>query len=100
MVVVVVVVVVVVLVFVVWHIENLFCVDSQRLRVYIQNVPVYAGTTSTCIKHVRVVPVHTEACRMYTRGGGERRPRFAHSELSRAPEVRQKKRKNLTHFFV
>ena len=25
------------------------CVDSKRLRVYIQNVPVYAGNTRTCV---------------------------------------------------
>ena len=25
------------------------CVDSNRLRVYIQNVSVYAGTTRTCV---------------------------------------------------
>ena len=32
---------------------------KKRLRVYIQNVPVYAGTRAHVLQHVRVVPVHT-----------------------------------------
>ena len=39
-------------------IQNPPCVHPKRLCVYIQNVPVCASTTSTCIKHVDVVPVH------------------------------------------
>ena len=34
---------------VVWHAENLPCVDSKRLCVYIQNVPVCAGNMSTVL---------------------------------------------------
>ena len=41
------------------------CVHSTRPRVHAQNVPVYAGTTRTCIKHVR-------AWCWYTRGRFER----------------------------
>ena len=37
------------------------CVDTKRLRVYIQNVPVCAGTTSTCFIHVDVVTLFS-AC--------------------------------------
>ena len=33
---------------VVWHAEKPPCVDSTRLQMYIQNVPVYAGNTGTC----------------------------------------------------
>ena len=39
---------------VVWHAENLPCVGSSRLRVYIQNVSVCTGTSSTC----RYCPFH------------------------------------------
>ena len=42
--------------------ENLPSVDSSRLRVYIQDVPMCNGNTSTCIRHVDVLPVHTKAC--------------------------------------
>ena len=45
------------------------CVDSRRHRLYIQNVPVYAGNTRTCFStcacvagtHGDVLNVHTEA---------------------------------------
>ena len=43
-----------------WYAENHLCVDSSRLRVYIQNVSVSTSKTSTCLIHVDVVPVHTE----------------------------------------
>ena len=35
------------------------CVHPKRLCVYIQHVPVCTCTTSTCMKHVDEVPVHT-----------------------------------------
>ena len=35
-------------------------VDPNTLRLSIQNVPVCTGNTSTCIKHVDVVPRHLE----------------------------------------
>ena len=57
------------------------CVDSKRLRVYIQNVPVYAGNTRTC--------------------GGRRQfclPKFAHVGLSLDPRGPPKKPMDLTHF--
>ena len=46
------------------------CVDSKRLRVYVQNVPVCTGTTRTCVStcarvarlHGDVLNVDTEAC--------------------------------------
>ena len=35
-------------------------VSTQHVpRVYVQNVPVYAGITRTCINHVDVLPVYT-----------------------------------------
>ena len=45
------------------------CVDSKRARVYVQNFPVCASTTSTCVStcarfadtHGSVLNVHTEA---------------------------------------
>ena len=41
------------------------CVDAKRLRVFIENVPVCASTTSTCKKtHGVVLNVHTEAPRI------------------------------------
>ena len=44
------------------------CADSKRRLVHIQHVPVYASTTSTCVKHVDLLPVHTGTFWMYTRG--------------------------------
>ena len=38
--------------------KKLQSVDSKRLRVYTQSVPVCTGTTSTCMKHVDLSPVH------------------------------------------
>ena len=45
------------------------CVRTKRVRVYVQNVPVYAGTTRACVStcargagtHGDVLNVHTEA---------------------------------------
>ena len=37
------------------------CVDSKRLRVYVQHVPVCTGKTPACSTHVGVFRVHTEA---------------------------------------
>ena len=37
------------------------CVIQKRLRVYVQNVPVYAGSTRTCVETCRVLPAYTEA---------------------------------------
>ena len=55
---------------------------QKRLRVYIRNVPVYAGTTRTCVS------IHTR--------GGRRQfclPRQAHVEFSLGPrEVHQRSR--------
>ena len=50
-------------------VENPVCGFKKRLRVYIQNVPVYGGTTRTCVStctrgagtHGYVLNVHTEA---------------------------------------
>ena len=36
------------------------CVDSTRLRVYIQNASVCTGKKSTCFRHVDLFLVHTE----------------------------------------
>ena len=36
------------------------CLVWKNRRVYIRNVPVSTGNTSTCVKHVGVLPVHTE----------------------------------------
>ena len=41
----------------------------KKKRVYVHNVAVCTGTTRTCTKHVRVVPVHTEE---REEGGGRR----------------------------
>ena len=52
---------------VVWHAEKPPCVDSTRLRVYIQNVPVYASNTrtrfSTC---ARVAGTHGDVLNLHT----------------------------------
>ena len=57
---------------------------QKRLRVYIQNVPVYAGTTRTCVSTLRVgAGIH----------GDHRQfcfPKFAHIGLSLASEVHQR----------
>ena len=67
------------------------CVDSKRLRVYIQNVPVCTSTTSTCLKtcgrgastHGNVLNVHMG---VRSRGGGWKK-REQKKKFSRAPEV-------------
>ena len=42
------------------------CVDSKRLRVYVQDVSVCTGTRPACSTHAGLLPVHTEASRTYT----------------------------------
>ena len=37
------------------------CVDSKRLRVYVQDFSVCTGDTPACVQHAGVLPVHTEA---------------------------------------
>ena len=61
--------VVVLLCVVVCHAEKHPCVHSKRLRVYVQNVSVFTGTTRTCFStcargagtHGDVLNVHTQA---------------------------------------
>ena len=85
------------------------CVGSRTSRVYIQNVPVYAGTTRTCVStcargagthgdvlnatHGGVLNVHTG-----TQGIECCLPKFAHVWSSRASEIHHKKPMDLTHF--
>ena len=75
---------------------------QKRLRVYIQYVPLYAGTTRTCVEicvrgvgtHGDVLNVHTGTFSIHTLGGRSHRqfclPKFAHVRLSRASEVHQR----------
>ena len=80
-----------------------------RLRVYIRNVPVYAGTTricfSTCARgagtHGYVLNIHTEAfLKPHTEG---RRqfclPRKAHVEFSLGPREVHQRNPWILHFF-
>ena len=83
--------------------EKPACVDSKRLCVYIQNVPVCTGNTPTYGRvggrHGDVLKVHTEAFRIYTRRRGHRQfclPKITRGELSLAPQVHQR----IIHIFI
>ena len=48
------------------------CVRSKRLRVYIQNVPVFAGTTRTCVSTcARGAGAHGDVLRRFERTHGD-----------------------------
>ena len=93
------------LVCVLWHVEKTWKNRiwlQKRLRVYIQNVPVYAGTTRTCVEtcargagtHGDVLNrTHGDVLNPHTGAGGHRQfclPKFAHVRLSRASEVHER----------
>ena len=63
-----------------------------RLRVYMQNVPVYAGTTRTCVSTcARGAGTHGDVLNPHTGAGGHRQfclPRKAHVEFSLGPRQR------------
>ena len=40
--------------------EKAPCVDSKRLRVYVQDASVCTGNRPACVEHAGLLPVHTE----------------------------------------
>ena len=57
---------------VVWHAENLRVQTQKRLRVYVQNVPVYVGNTRTCFSTcARGAGTHGDVLNGHTGGKGE-----------------------------
>ena len=40
--------------------EKAPCVDSKRLRVYVQDVSVCTSKRPACVEHAGLLPVHTE----------------------------------------
>ena len=93
---------------VVWHAENPVCRLKNALRVYIQNVPVYAGNTRTCFSacargastHGDVLNLRSEAFLSLHTGGGRQfcLQKFAHVGLSLDPRSPPKKPLDLTRF--
>ena len=92
---------------VVWHAENPRVQIQKGLRVYIQNVPMYAGNTRTCFStcacvagiHGDGLNVHTEAFKIYTRWSSSvLLTKICPRKVIPYPRGSPKKPLDLTHF--